>query len=278
MNDKLPMKDLGEVLVTAVSDGYLKVDFGMLANISETECYFIQQNACQDEPNSVHINAFLVQHKGKNILIDSGAGSFKGWGGRIVNNLAKLGVKPNDIDAVLLTHAHPDHIGGLINSYGEAVFPNAELVISQNEYDYLKDDKKFFSSSDRVKGNFIFARNVLKQYQENLRLVNEGEVLTGIHALPLKGHTPGHTGYKVEGENSSLLIWGDIVHFPHIQLLKPNVSIAFDYDPKLAAETRIRILDMVSSEHILVGGIHFGCEGFGYIQKLKRGYEIVLTD
>lgn len=275
MKEKLPMRELGDVSATAISDGYLEVGFDLLANIDDTECKTIQQKACPNKLNSVHINAFLVRQQGKNILIDSGAGGIKGWGGELVNNLAKLNLKPTDISAVLLTHTHPDHIGGLITSDGQAVFSGAELLISQDEYNFIQDDKYFNSFNDRAKGNIIFARNVFEQYKSHLQIIEQGEVLPGIDAIPMKGHTPGHTGYRIEGSNGSLLIWGDIVHFPHIQLLKPNVSIAFDYDPKLAIETRLRVLDMVSSEHILVGGMHFGNDGFGYIKKNQTGYALL---
>ncbi|MFF6010137.1 MBL fold metallo-hydrolase [Rahnella sp. R3(2024)] len=275
MNANFPTRDLGDTEVIAVSDGYLQVGFGMLSNVDEQECEEIQRSAQVSELNAVHINTFLIRRKGKNILIDSGAGGVKGWGGRLIANLARLDIQPDDIDAVLLTHAHPDHIGGLLSAEGEAVFSNAELIINGDEFNYLEDDENFAAVSDRIKGNFLLARSIFKKYQKSLRLVDNGEIFPGVFAIPLKGHTPGHTGYRIEGSKSSLLIWGDIVHFPHIQLLKPEVAIAFDYDPQLAAETRTHLLERVSLDKILVGGMHFGEQGFGYIEKRKSGYGIV---
>lgn len=275
MNANFPTRDLGDTEVIAVSDGYLQVGFGMLSNVDEQECEEIQRSAQVSELNAVHINTFLIRRKGKNTLIDSGAGGVKGWGGRLIANLARLDIQPDDIDAVLLTHAHPDHIGGLLSAEGEAVFPNAELIINGDEFNYLEDDENFAAVSDRIKGNFLLARSIFKKYQKSLRLVDNGEIFPGVFAIPLKGHTPGHTGYRIEGSKSSLLIWGDIVHFPHIQLLKPEVAIAFDYDPQLAAETRTHLLERVSLDKILVGGMHFGEQGFGYIEKRKSGYGIV---
>jgi len=275
MNANFPTRDLGDTEVIAVSDGYLQVGFGMLSNVDEQECEEIQRSAQVSELNAVHINTFLIRRKGKNTLIDSGAGGVKGWGGRLIANLARLDIQPDDIEAVLLTHAHPDHIGGLLSAEGEAVFSNAELIINGDEFNYLEDDENFAAVSDRIKGNFLLARSIFKKYQKSLRLVDNGEIFPGVFAIPLKGHTPGHTGYRIEGSKSSLLIWGDIVHFPHIQLLKPEVAIAFDYDPQLAAETRTHLLEKVSLDKILVGGMHFGEQGFGYIEKRKSGYGIV---
>ena len=275
MNANFPTRDLGDTEVIAVSDGYLQVGFGMLSNVDEQECEEIQRSAQVCELNAVHINTFLIRRKGKNTLIDSGAGGGKGWGGRLIANLARLDIQPDDIDAVLLTHAHPDHIGGLLSAEGEAVFSNAELIINGDEFNYLEDDENFAAVSDRIKGNFLLARSIFKKYQKSLRLVDNGEIFPGVFAIPLKGHTPGHTGYRIEGSKSSLLIWGDIVHFPHIQLLKPEVAISFDYDPQLAAETRTHLLERVSLDKILVGGMHFGEQGFGYIEKRKSGYGIV---
>lgn len=274
MTPKFTTKDLGDVLVTAISDGSMQVGFELLTNIDIAECEKIQRNAGIKEPNAIHINTFLIQKNGKNILIDSGIGGLNNLGGQLIKNLAALGIAPEDIDTILLTHSHPDHIGGLITPQGNAVFSRAELLVSNDEYNYIKDEKIFSVASDRVKGNFLLARKAFRLYQDRLQLIDKGEVLADIHAVPLKGHTPGHTGYKIIGTNDELLVWGDIVHFPQIQLLKPNVSIAFDYDPQLAAETRINVLDLVNSHHILVGGMHFGQNGFNYIKRLNTGYAL----
>lgn len=274
MTPKFTTKDLGDVLVTAISDGSMQVGFELLANIDIAECEKIQRNAGIKEPNAIHINTFLIQKNGKNILIDSGIGGLNNLGGQLIKNLAALGIAPEDIDTILLTHSHPDHIGGLITPQGNAVFSRAELLVSNDEYNYIKDERIFSVANDRTKGNFLLAQKAFRLYQDRLQLIDKGEVLAGIDAIPLKGHTPGHTGYKIIGKNDELLVWGDIVHFPQIQLLKPNVSIAFDYDPQLAAETRINILDMVNSNHILVGGMHFGQNGFNYIKRLNTGYAL----
>lgn len=278
MSATFPTLDLGDVSVTAVSDGYLQVDFGMLLNIHAAEAGQIQSNAGVKNHTAVHINTFLVRRNGKNILIDSGAGGIKGWGGQLVNNLAALGVEPGDISTVLLTHAHPDHIGGLLTPSAEPIFTSAELMISSAEFNFLEDDQNLSEASERAKGNFHLARNVFKKYQRNIRLIDEGEALPGIFSTPLGGHTPGHTGYRIEGSKDNLLIWGDIVHFPNIQLLMPDVSIAFDKDATLAAETRARLLDIVSSDRLIVGGMHFGEQGFGRIGKYKSGYELSYSE
>lgn len=124
----------------------------------------------------------------------------------------------------------------------------------------------------------MFARSVFKPYQHRLRLIDEGEVFAGISALALKGHTPGHTGYLLSGSIERVLVWGDIVHFPHIQLLDPEVTIAFDFDPLLAQETRIRLLEKVCAEQILVAGMHFDTAGFARIKKCSSGYQIIPAD
>ncbi|UVL52354.1 MBL fold metallo-hydrolase [Pseudomonas sp. B21-036] len=275
MNDmKFPGQQIGEFSITAISDGYLSASLDLLSNIDPMEASRLQQDAGVSDPSAIHINCYLVRGRGRTILIDAGAGGFKQWGGKLKANLALAGVQPADIDTILLTHAHPDHVGGLLDSSGEAAFPDAELVIHQREVSFWEDDSNLSRASERARGNFLLARKVFDQYREKTRTFVDSEVLPGISAMPLLGHTAGHSGYRIESHDRSLLVWGDIVHFPQIQIARPGVSIAFDQDPILSAETRSKLLDVVSSDKLLIAGMHLGELGFAHIKRKGMGYEI----
>lgn len=271
---KFPGWQVGEVSVTAISDGYLSASLDLLSNISPSEASELQRGAGVSAPSSVHINCYLVRGRGRTILIDSGAGGFRQWGGRLKANLALAGVQPSDINTILLTHAHPDHVGGLLDSSGEAVFPDAELVVHQHELSFWEDDGNLGRASERTRGNFLFARKVFETYRERMRTFTDNDVLPGISAVPLPGHTAGHSGYRIESGNRGLLVWGDIVHFPQIQIARPDVSIVFDQDPLLSADTRSKLLDVVSSDKLLIAGMHVGELGFARIDRNGKNYKI----
>ncbi|WP_448680656.1 MBL fold metallo-hydrolase [Pseudomonas nicosulfuronedens] len=273
-NLELPDRSVGNFSVTAISDGYLSASLDLLSNIEPMDALRLQHDAGVSDPSSIHINCYLVRSAGRTILIDAGAGGFKQWGGKLKANLALAGVQPTEIDTILLTHAHPDHVGGLLDASGEAAFPGAELVVHQNELSFWQDDTHLSRASERARSNFLLARQVFNTYRERIRTFAEGEVVPGISAMALPGHTPGHSGFHMESEGCSALIWGDIVHFPQIQIARPDVSIAFDQDPHLSATTRSRLLDIASSDRLLVAGMHLGELGFAYIKRMGERYEI----
>lgn len=270
----LPSQQVGELTITAVSDGYLHASFDFLANIDPADASRMQGKAGIADHTSIHINCYLVRGGGRTVLIDAGAGGFKQWGGRLKSNLLLADIDPSEIDAILLTHAHPDHVGGLMDTSGEAVFPNAELVVHHREVAFWQDDGSLSRAPERARANFLVARQAFDGYRDRLRTFDVGEVLTGVTAVPLPGHTAGHTGYRLESGGQNLLVWGDIVHFPEIQIPRPDVSIAFDQDAHLAAETRTRLLDLANSERLLIAGMHLAKLGFAQVERMGGNYGI----
>ncbi|MBO9123000.1 MULTISPECIES: MBL fold metallo-hydrolase [unclassified Rhizobium] len=267
----LPSQSVGDLTITAISDGYLHASFDFLANIYPADAARMQQNAGITDHTSVHINCYLVRGNGRTVLIDAGAGGFKQWGGRLRANLLLAGVIPSAIDAILLTHAHPDHVGGLIDASGETAFPKAELFAHHREVAFWQDDGNLSRAPERARGNFLVARQAFDGYRDRLRTFDTGEVLPGMMAVPLPGHTAGHTGYRLESGGQNLLVWGDIVHFPEIQIPRPEVSIAFDQDAQLAATTRTGLLDLASSDRLLIAGMHLSESGFAYVARRTDG-------
>ena len=268
-------RQVGDFTITAFSDGYLAASLDLLSNIDPADASRMLESAGARDHTSIHINCYLVRGGGCTALIDAGAGGFKQWGGRLTTNLALAGIQPSEIEAILLTHAHPDHVGGLTDGLGNAMFPNAELVAHHREVAFWQDDGNLSRTPERAHGSFLLARRAFDSYRDRLRIFDAGgEVLPGITTMPFPGHTPGHSGYRLDSGGRSLLVWGDIVHFPSIQVPRPDVSIAFDQDSHLASETRSRLLDLASSEGLLIAGMHLGELGFAHIERKGGTYGI----
>jgi glyoxylase-like metal-dependent hydrolase (beta-lactamase superfamily II) len=196
--------------------------------------------------------------------------------GRLAGNRAALGVKPADIDTVLVTHLHPDHVGGLVDAGGQAVFPNAELVVHAVESAYWSDPAVLAAAPEGQEKQAVrLSLATIAAYRDRTRSVTGGEVLGGVTAVPAPGHTPGHTGWLIASGGDGLLVWGDIVHLPGLQFARPDAGMAFDVDGALAIATRRRILDMAATDRLCVAGMHMDFPGFGHVVRAGSGYAFI---
>jgi len=272
---------IGDIVVTGISDGFLNGALEVLRNIEVDESRKILHDAFRPGPGRLtSVNTFVIHSAGRVGVIDTGSGTYMGpTAGWQQKNLALAGVDAKAIDSVMLTHMHPDHSAGLADrTTGERFFPNAELVVHENEPVHWRNDAAMAKVSERQrKLYFECAREQMAPYADRMRLFSKGEVFPGVTAIPCPGHTPGHTSYLVESGGQTLLIWGDTVHVPEIQTLRPEVTIEFDTDPDAAAGTRRRVFDMAATDRLLVAGMHLHFPGFAYLARRSSGsgYELV---
>ena len=266
----------GDVVVTAINDGVIDLPLGAMRGIEPEAASDLLRDAFRAPSPRSSVNAFLVQGSGKTILIDTGAGDGMGpTMGRLQASLSAAGVAPDDVDVVLITHLHPDHAGGLASPAGAAMFPRAELVVSQLEADFWLSEAKAAAAPDDAKPYFARAMAAVAPYRERLRLFTGTDVAAGIQAHPLPGHTFGHTGYLVGSGDSQLLIWGDVFHVPDVQARRPEVGMVFDVDPDGAIQTRRRVLDMVAHDRLMVAGMHMHFPAFSHVVKTAGAYAVL---
>ena len=267
-------RKVGEAVVTALADGYIDMNAALVPGADQDEIngYFRSPFLAPKTYRS-SINAYLVETGGKRILIDSG-GAQAGIGelGRLAPTLSAIGVEPGTVDALVMTHLHPDHAGGAFDGDGNAAFPNAEMIVRKAEHDHWHDDSLV---NDDNRAFFDLARKAADAYAREGRLTlfdTDAEVIPGLHAEHLPGHTPGHTGFRIESDGDALLIWGDIVHMPPVQFRDPGFGIVFDVDGETAEKTRRRILDRAATDDLKIAGMHLEWPGFGSIERDGQGY------
>jgi len=277
---------VGDLEVTALSDGVTVFDphwlTGKKATMDGVEKAFHEDPHLLDGAE----NGFLVNTGRQLILVDAGAGAW--WGGpglgRLAGSLRSAGYTPEEVDLVLVTHLHSDHIGGLTTQDGQRVFPNADIYVAKAESDFWlspeiaakapKDAKPFFQSAQAIAAPYIKAGK--------WRTFSGSEpVVDGVELVPLPGHTPGHTGYGFSSKGQKIFFWGDIIHAQRVQLQHPEVTVVFDIDPTAAAATRNQLLPKLAREDVVIAGPHMSFPGLGRLRKEGRGYSwapVTFTD
>lgn len=222
------------------------------------------------------INAFLVNTGSRLVLIDSGAGALYGAdGGHLIANLRASGYQPEQVDAVLLTHLHADHVGGVARD-GRMAFPNATVHVAQRDADYWLSAEQRAKAPAFLLPMFDGAMASLKPYVEAHRLktfVEDTDIVPGIRAQADPGHTPGHSVYQVQSGDRTLLVWGDTVHVAPVQFPDPAVTVRYDDDASGAARQRMRLFADAAQRGYWVAAAHIAFPGLGHIVTNAHGFQ-----
>ena len=266
---------VGSLKVVALRDGELFLPSGALVNLSEQDLKTISNDETSRLAYS-NVNAYLVQSKDQNLLVDSGCRDLFGpTCGFVQEALKEAGLVPSDITDIFLTHLHPDHIAGTIDTDGTAVFENATLKVLDLEYNFWSSqdfDETEVNGADWAN----LAKAVLHAYKDRLETLSfDSDIAPGVSSVSIPGHTPGHSGFRVDDGRESLIQMGDILHVPNLQLINPNVATVFDIDPEAALKSRREVLDMVSTDKMLCTSGHMLDQKFGHLEKNGTGYNFI---
>ena len=268
---------LGSLLVTALSDGYVDPPADAPRGITREEAEALMLAGNGRPGTRISVNAFLIRGGGRTILVDAGSGTTMGPScGRLSENLHAAGIIETEVDAVLLTHVHPDHSNGLTSDEGVALFPRADIHVHAAEIAHWFDDAAMAAATERSRTRYFqSARFRLAPYRDRIRTFTDGPVLPGITAVSCPGHTPGHSAFRVNTPDESMLIWGDTVHVPELQVPRPDVTMLYDADPPMAAASRRAIFDLVVRDGLVVGGMHLHFPGFARMAHSSGEYRVL---
>lgn len=267
---------LGDMTIIALSDGSIPQDLNkLLTNVKPGEVNHLTSQNFQSPIVEASVNAYLIKTNDKLILIDAGTSDLYGPTlGFLPQSLKKIGVSPEQIDAILVTHIHTDHTGGLVTN-GKITFPNATVYISKKEFDFWMTTENYAHVSDKLKPYYdeailkitpIFNAGKIRRFDYG------AELFPGIMPIPSPGHTPGHTIYSVSSKEETIVFWGDLIHSAAVQFVNPDVTIIYDVNAKEAAESRKKAFSDAVKKNYWIAGDHLSFPGIGHISKAKKGY------
>lgn len=271
---------VGDYEVTALFDGYNDLGPSLLEGLSPAQ---IRQQLVEHGVDPMRMqtsfNAFVVNTGKHLILVDSGAGHcVPQTAGALEANLRASGYQPEQIDTVLLTHMHLDHVCGLVDSSGQALFPNAQVYASKAEADYWLSDEQKERAAAKDKEYFDIAVGSLKPYRDAGRFhtfVPPQAPIREVEVVARAGHTPGSVTYRFTSDDKAIVFIGDLIHSAAVQFEHPEVSIHFDVKPEQAIAARREEFNQLAKQGEWLAAAHLPFPGIGHLTVNGQGYRWV---
>lgn len=271
----------GDVQITMVSDGPLGLGDGrkLLKEATLEDITQRLEAAFQPVDNwMLQQNIPVLKIGGKTVIVDTGTGVSTLFGdttGHLVGNLKAAGIDPASVDLIVLSHCHPDHVGGMTDGAGKLAFPNAQVSVNEADFKFWTDEAKL---SGDLKPFIEFARARLLPYKDKMMFHKGGQdIVSGLQAVDAPGHTVGHTAFLVTSGAKPLAITADCAHHHILFVEKPRIEFGYDTDSKLAVESRLKMWDMLAADRIPFIAYHFPWPGLGNIAKTGDAYRYYQT-
>ena len=269
---------LGDFEVTTILDGAIQLDgpqpiFGNNAS-AEDVAALAAENFLPVGRMEIAFTVTVVNTGNEVIVFDSGNGvGRRPNAGRLLELLGSAGLEPGQVDLVVLTHFHPDHVGGLMED-GSPAFPNASYVIGGSEYDFWSNADLL--THEKMGKNAALVQNNVVPMAPKARFIKDGDsVVSGITAVASNGHTPGHSSYHLESQGRRLIVLGDVCNHYVMSLQRPDWHVSFDMDKDMAVASRKKMLGMIAADKIPFIGYHTPPPAAGYLEPKGEGFRFV---
>jgi glyoxylase-like metal-dependent hydrolase (beta-lactamase superfamily II) len=267
---------VGDIEVTAVHDGSFAIPTqNFVRNAEQAQVDQAAQEAFMPQGQIViPITTLVLNQGGRITLLDTSRGNAPN--GNWMANFRAAGFDPAQVNTIIISHFHGDHIGGIRGQDGAATFPNAEVMVPTPEWAFWMDDARMNQAPEAQRGGFQNARRIFGPMAKDVKQYEPGkELITGVTSVAAPGHTPGHTTFMISSGNGKLMVMSDTTNHPALFVRNPDWSAVFDMNADEARATRRKMLDMAASERAQVAFYHAPFPATGFIAKEGNGFRFV---